>query len=86
MKRIRYFRQDDGTFKSKPIEGDHDLFTVQTNGLSWSVTSSQGQTVDAGEAKTDFVMKKQIRDVLKRQGVCILDEVKNFKKKTAEQV
>lgn len=82
MTRIRYYRQDDNSFKSKGINAPHDILTIQLNGLDYKIISSLGETLYTAVAKDNVSMKKEIRQVLKSQGVIFNDEIRNKKGKT----
>jgi hypothetical protein len=57
----------------------HDMVTVTTKNLTWTIKSSKEETLAEGTAKNDAEMKRQIKAALKVQGVVTNDEVRKGK-------
>jgi hypothetical protein len=79
VKRIRYFKQADGSRKSKPIITMDDVVTIEVKGLTFNVVGSNGEIRLTGESHNETTLKKMIKDYLKSKGAEFFDEVRNRK-------
>jgi hypothetical protein len=83
MKRLRYHKQDDGTFKTEPITTPHEMVVATIypteTAIVWNIVGENQNILGNGTGLTKEDSQRKIKAKLRKLGAIIFDEVRKSK-------